>query len=95
MVSLIATELRDYGRQHFPIATFFDSNDIAAGHDFAEGDSQANVADSADGCQFIPIRIPIARGAGRRSCPPSVMGCPVLGSGRGHRRGREALPLPG
>jgi hypothetical protein len=43
---IIATELRDYGRQHFPIATFYDSNDIAAGHDF-EKEIQANVADSA------------------------------------------------
>lgn len=42
----IATELRDYGRQHFPIATFYDSSDIAAGHDF-EKEIQANVADSA------------------------------------------------
>lgn len=44
--STIATELRDYGRQHFPIATFYDSNDIAAGYDFAK-EIQANVADSA------------------------------------------------
>jgi len=43
---IIATELRDYGRQHFPIATFFDSNDIAAGHNF-EKEILANVADSA------------------------------------------------
>ena len=43
---LIATELRDYGRKHFPIATFYDSNDIAAGHDFAR-EIQANVAESA------------------------------------------------
>jgi hypothetical protein len=43
---IIATELRDYGRQHFPIATFYDSNDIAAGHDF-EREIRANVADSA------------------------------------------------
>jgi SLOG cluster2 len=42
----IATELRDYGRQHFPIATFYDSNDIAAGYDFAT-EIRANVADSA------------------------------------------------
>jgi hypothetical protein len=44
--SVIASELRDYGRQHLPIATFYDSNDIAAGYDF-EKEIQANVADSA------------------------------------------------
>ena len=44
--TLIATELRDYGRQHLPIATFFDSNDIAAGHDFAK-EILANAAESA------------------------------------------------
>jgi hypothetical protein len=43
---VIATELRDYGRQHLPVATFYDSNDITAGHDF-EKEIQANVADSA------------------------------------------------
>ncbi len=43
---IIATELRDYGRQHLPIATFYDSNDIAAGHNF-EKEIKANVADSA------------------------------------------------
>ena len=31
---VIATELRDYGRQHLPVATFYDSNDIAAGYNF-------------------------------------------------------------
>jgi|SRR5579875_1053077 len=44
--TIIATELRDYGRQHFPVATFYDSNDIAAGYDF-EKEIQANVAESA------------------------------------------------
>jgi len=44
--TIIATELRDYGRQHLPIATFYDSNDIAAGYDF-EKEIRANVADSA------------------------------------------------
>lgn len=44
--TVIAMELRDYGRQHFPIATFYDSNDIAAGHDF-EKEIIANVAESA------------------------------------------------
>jgi len=44
--TIIATELRDYGRQHLPIATFYDSNDIAAGHNF-EKEIQANVAESA------------------------------------------------
>jgi hypothetical protein len=43
---IIATELRDYGRQHLPIATFYDSNDIAAGYNF-EKEIKANVADSA------------------------------------------------
>jgi hypothetical protein len=43
--TLIATELRDYGRQHLPIATFYDSNDIAAGHDFAK-EILANAAES-------------------------------------------------
>lgn len=43
---IIATELRDYGRQHLPVATFYDSNDIAAGYDF-EREIQANVAESA------------------------------------------------
>ena len=44
--TVIATELRDYGRQHLPIATFYDSNDIAAGYNF-EKEIRANVADSA------------------------------------------------
>jgi hypothetical protein len=44
--TLIATQLRDYGRQHLPVATFYDSNDIAAGSNF-EKEIQANVADSA------------------------------------------------
>lgn len=44
--TLIATELRDYGRQHLPVATFYDSNDIAAGHDFAK-EILANAAESA------------------------------------------------
>lgn len=44
--TVIATELRDYGRQHLPVATFYDSNDIAAGSNF-EKEIQANVADSA------------------------------------------------
>ena len=43
---IIATQLRDYGRQHFPIATFYDSNDIAAGYNF-EKEIKANVAESA------------------------------------------------
>jgi hypothetical protein len=44
--NIIATELRDYGRQHLPVATFYDSNDIAAGYDF-DKEIQANVAESA------------------------------------------------
>src|SRR5260370_14218340 len=44
--NIIATELRDYGRQHLPVATFYDSNDTAAGYDFAK-EIQANVAESA------------------------------------------------
>lgn len=44
--TIIAMELRDYGRQHFPVATFYDSNDIAAGANF-EKEIQANVAESA------------------------------------------------
>jgi hypothetical protein len=42
----IAMELRDYGRQHLPVATFYDSNDIAPGYDF-EKEIVANVAESA------------------------------------------------
>jgi len=44
--TVIATEIRDYGRQHLPVATFYDSNDIAAGSDFVK-EIKANVADSA------------------------------------------------
>src|ERR1035437_10153831 len=44
--TVIATEIRDYGHQHLPVATFYDSNDIAAGSNF-EKEIQANVADSA------------------------------------------------
>lgn len=44
--AVIAMELRDYGRQHLPVATFYDSNDIAAGHDF-EKEILANAVESA------------------------------------------------
>lgn len=42
----IAMKLRDYGGQMLPVATFYDSNDIAPGHDF-EKEIKAGVADSA------------------------------------------------
>jgi hypothetical protein len=73
---IIATELRDYGRQHFPIATFYDSNDIAAGHDF-EKEIQANVADSA------MLAVHTNTYSDRSWCRKEVLfakhyGCPVL-----------------
>ena len=64
-------ELRDYGRQHFPIATFYDSNDIAAGQRL-EKEIIANVAESA----MIVIHTDTYsddRGVVRRSSPPSDM----------------------
>ena len=72
----IATELRDYGRQHLPVATFYDSNDIAAGSDF-EKEIQANVADSA------MVVVQTDTYSDREWCRKEVLfakqyGCPVL-----------------
>lgn len=74
--SVIAMELRDYGRQHFPIATFYDSNDIAAGHNF-EKEIIANVAESA------MIVIHTDTYSDRPWCRKEILtakrhGCPVL-----------------
>jgi hypothetical protein len=74
--TLIATELRDYGRQHLPVATFYDSNDIAAGHDF-EKEILANAAESA------VVVIHTDTYSDRSWCRKEVLaakrfGCPVL-----------------
>lgn len=74
--TVIATELRDYGRQHLPVATFYDSNDIAAGSDF-EKEIQANVADSA------MVVVQTDTYSDREWCRKEVLfakqyGCPVL-----------------
>ena len=74
--AVIAAEIRDYGRQHLPIATFYDSNDIAAGHDF-EQEIKANVADSA------MVVIHTDTYSDRPWCRKEVLsakqyGCPVL-----------------
>jgi hypothetical protein len=74
--TVIATELRDYGRQHLPVATFYDSNDIAAGSNF-EKEIQANVADSA------MLVVQTNSYSGREWCRKEVLfakhyGCPVL-----------------
>lgn len=73
---VIATELRDYGRQHLPVATFYDSNDIAAGHNF-ESEIKANVAESA----MIVVHTDVY--SDRAWCRREVLfakeyGCPVL-----------------
>lgn len=72
----IAMELRDYGRQHLPVATFYDSNDIAAGHDF-EKEILANVAESA----MVIVRTDTY--SDRSWCRKEVLaakryGCPIL-----------------
>lgn len=72
----IAMELRDYGRQHLPVATFYDSNDIAAGHDF-EKEILANVAESA----MVVVRTDTY--SDRSWCRKEVLaakryGCPIL-----------------
>jgi hypothetical protein len=74
--TLIATELRDYGRQHLPVATFYDSNDIAAGHDF-EKEILANAAESA------VVVVHTDTYSDRSWCRKEVLaakrfGCPVL-----------------
>jgi SLOG-like protein/TIR domain-containing protein len=74
--TVIATEIRDYGRQHLPIATFYDSNDIAAGSNF-EREIQANVADSA------MLVVQTNTYSDREWCRKEVLfakkyGCPVL-----------------
>jgi hypothetical protein len=74
--TIIATEIRDYGRQHLPIATFYDSNDIAAGSNF-EKEIQANVADSA------MLVVETNTYSDREWCRKEVLfakkyGCPVL-----------------
>jgi hypothetical protein len=74
--TIIATELRDYGRQHLPVATFYDSNDIAAGSNF-EKEIQANVADSA------MLVVQTNTYSEREWCRKEVLfakhyGCPVL-----------------
>lgn len=74
--AIIATELRDYGRQHFPIATFYDSNDISAGHDF-EREIRASVADS------VMVVVQTNSYSDRSWCRREVLfakhyGCPVL-----------------
>lgn len=74
--TVIATELRDYGRQRLPVATFYDSNDIAAGSDF-EKEIQANVADSA------MLVVQTNTYSDREWCRKEVLfakkyGCPVL-----------------
>jgi hypothetical protein len=73
---VIATEVRDFGRQHLPVSTFFDSNDIAAGHNF-EKEIRANVADSA------MVVIHSDTYSDRSWCRKEVLfakqyGCPVL-----------------
>ena len=75
--TLIAMELRDYGRQHLPIATFYDSNDIAAGHNF-EKEIHRQCGRKRDGCHSHGYLFRSTRGAVKRSSPPSVIGCPVL-----------------
>jgi hypothetical protein len=74
--TLIATELRDYARQHLPVATFFDSNDINAGSDFVK-EIKANVADSA------MVVVQTDTYSDREWCRKEVLsakqyGCPVL-----------------
>jgi SLOG cluster2 len=74
--TVIATELRDYGRQHLPVATFYDSNDIAAGSNF-EKEIRANVADSA------MLVVQTNTYSDREWCRKEVLfakhyGCPVL-----------------
>jgi len=74
--TIIATELRDHVRKHLPLATFFDSNDIAAGKDF-EKEIKANVADSA------MVIIHTDTYSDRPWCRKEVLfakqhGCPVL-----------------
>jgi hypothetical protein len=74
--NVIATELRDYGRQHLPVATFYDSNDIAAGSDF-EKEIKANVADSA------MLVVQTNTYSDREWCRKEILfakeyGCPVL-----------------
>jgi hypothetical protein len=74
--AVIAMELRDYGRQHLPVATFYDSNDIAAGSDF-EKEILANVAESA------MVVIHTDTYSDRSWCRKEVLaakrhGCPVL-----------------
>jgi hypothetical protein len=73
---VIAIELRDFGRQHHPVATFYDSNDIAPGYDFAK-EIVANVAESA------MIVIHTDTYSDRSWCRKEVLaakryGCPVL-----------------
>ncbi len=74
--TVIAAELRDYGRQHLPVATFYDSNDIAAGSDF-EKEIAANVAESA------MLVVQTNTYSDREWCRKEVLfakqcGCPVL-----------------
>ena len=74
--TVIATELRDYGRQHLPVATFYDSNDIAAGSNF-EKEIRANVAESA------MLVVQTNTYSDREWCRKEVLfakhyGCPVL-----------------
>ncbi len=74
--TVIATELRDYGRQHLPVATFYDSNDIAAGSDF-EKEITANVAESA------VLVVQTNTYSDREWCRKEILfakqyGCPVL-----------------
>jgi hypothetical protein len=74
--AMIATELRDYGRKHLPIATFYDSNDITPGHDF-EKEIRANVADS------VMVVVHTDTYSDRSWCRREVLfakqyGCPVL-----------------
>ena len=74
--TVIATELRDFGRQHLPVATFYDSNDIAAGANF-EKEIQANVAESA------MMVVQTNTYSDREWCRKEVLfakkyGCPVL-----------------
>jgi hypothetical protein len=74
--TVIATELRDYARQHLPVATFFDSNDINAGSDFVK-EIKANVADSA------MVVVQTNTYSDREWCRKEVLsakqyGCPVL-----------------
>jgi hypothetical protein len=74
--TVIAMELRDYGRQHLPVATFYDSNDIAAGYNF-EKEILANAAESA------MVVVHTDTYSDRSWCRKEVLaakrhGCPVL-----------------